>query len=231
MNSLYRNVLVLAALACGAVECRAQDSTDFHQYMVEGSVGYAPVRLADKNYFHGFPVIQVGAGRALTQPRLQPGLDPQYTKWNVLLTGVFLYGKADLNGNALALVQTPGLTNPSTPALLSVTGGHGKFYSAAAGPRLQYWYSEKVNFYGQLQVGWLRRSVDLTGTASEGGILQPGSPAVFEKATNSGVGRLTVGVAAGSKNVRGFAEVGFLQGFGINHETRLWPILSGGIRW
>ena len=225
------SVAVLASMMAGPLRCRAQYPEDFHQYTVDASGGWTGVHGADKQNFGAFPVYQVGGGIALV-PRKKPETtytnanNPTFSHRNVYMAGDFLYGESDFKGSLQQIINS----NPQRPSLLSATAGTGRFYSTTLGPRIQY--SWKVfSVYGQGGGGWLQRSLDLTGPSTEGAGLHPTNPSVFGQTGNSGALRLRAGIAGGVKGVRGFVELGFLQGFAINHGTMLGPILSGGVRW
>jgi hypothetical protein len=220
-------------LELAGVPCRAQYPEDFHPYTFDVGYGGTGVHGRDGNNFQGFGVYQAGGGMALMgKPTVQydHGKHKSYRTWTVFGTVDFLYGSAKLRQGIQ--VQQIINSNPQSPALLSATNGEGKFYNLTAGPRLQVFpWQGYVNLYAQAEGGWLRRSVDLTGMPTEGTVLQPNNPAVFSQAGNSGAVRLRAGVATGLKGYHLFFEGGFLQGFGINHGTRLAAIWSGGLRW
>jgi hypothetical protein len=230
-NAVLGCVAVLVSLAAGAPLCRAQYPEDFHPYVVDAGAGWTGVRGADKRNFGAFGVYQAGGGFALTSARPEVPSDdaenPTVRHWNVFVKGEFMYGQSDLTELAVQQIIN---SNPQNPSLLSATTGKGKFYSTTLGPRVQYsrrWFS----VYGQGGLGWLRRSIDLTGMTTAGTVLQPNSPLVFVRSGNSGALQGTLGIAAGGKGVRAFVDIGLLQGFAINHGTMLAPILSGGVRW
>jgi hypothetical protein len=214
----------------GALSCLAQYPDDFHRYLFEGGVGYTGVRGSDAQNFNSFRFYQIGGGVAWKgekpEEHFTNAQNPDYRHWNVYVTGQFLWGEPSLKEPVSAVINS----NPQNPSLLGATSGTGRFYSTTAGPRIQY--SKSIfSIYGQVAGGWLRRSIDLTGPVSEGTTLQPTNPSVFGQSGNSGVLRLNAGVAAGAKGIRGFVELGLLQGFAINHGTMLAPMISGGARW
>jgi hypothetical protein len=227
--------LVLLAATAGALSCYAQYPEDFRQYTFDAGVGYTGVHGTDGQNFGSFLTYQTGGGFSLMGKPPVPPYDKGYAKaynpkvfrhWNVFVTGDFLYGQSKFKGSLQEIVSS----NPQMPSLLSANAGTGKFYNLTAGPRIQYSW-RLFSVYGQGEGGWLRRSLDLTGLVTEGTALQPTNPSVFSQSGNSGALRLRGGVSVGAKGVRGFVELGFLQGFAINHGTLLAPMISGGVRW
>jgi hypothetical protein len=226
----WASALILAALVFPC-SCRAQYPADFHPYTFDASAGWTSIHGADRQSFSAFPIFQLGAGVAWNREKPREyypdAIHPDFRHFNVLVTGQVLFGNSDLKGQPASLFTT----NPQNPTLLSATGGKGKFYAATAGPRFQY-SGRWLSVYAQPSAGWLRRSIDLTGPSTEGGALQPNSPAVFHQAGSSGVVRVTGGLSVSvTKGLRLFGEIGLLQGLAINHGTMLAPILSGGARW
>jgi hypothetical protein len=222
----------MAALVClfsGSPPCRAQCAKDFRAFFLDASAGRTGIRGADQKNFGAFNIYQAGVGLAPAQPAVpdENGQCPPLRHWNLIIKGDFMYGQADLKGSPVQQVIS---SNPQNTSLLSATTGNGKFYSATLGPRVQHSW-KVVSVYGQVGLGWLRRTIDLTGTITEGTVLQPNNPSVFVQSGNSGALRGTFGIAAGGKGVRAFVDIGLLQGFAINHGTLLAPMVSGGVRW
>jgi len=227
---------MLVTLAAGALPCWAQYPEDYHPYSLEAGGGEAWVMGADKANFEKLTVFQAGGSIALpgwgAKPPRRYNHDiskPMYRRWNVFARAELLYGRAGIGEEA---VQQIIESNPQTPSLLSATGGEAKFYSATLGPRVQY-SRERFNLYFQAGFGWFKRSIGLTGVATEGSVLQPNNQSVFGQGGTPGGAGGGVGADCEIPRLRGvriFGEFGLLQGLAINHSTRLAP-LSFGLRW
>jgi hypothetical protein len=233
-------LLVVAAALLGvpqkglAQACQERPSANFHPFTIGAGSGIAYVAGTDGKNIYGATTFQVGGGLALTASpvlKMEGGCFVSMRRWSVFLNANFLYDRSGVNWGA---VEKAILANPLNTALLSATAAQAKFFTATLDPTIRYAVNDHVSVYGLAGFGWFRRTIEFTGTSSQGVLLQPNSPGVFGQGGNSGVvdggGGADFGLSRHGGGLRLYLEGRFVQGLAVNSGTRLFP-LSAGLRW
>jgi Outer membrane protein beta-barrel domain len=140
----------------------------------------------------------------------------------------FMFDELDVSQTAL---QTARTLNPTNVGLLAATSGRAKFYTVTDDITIRASVNPRLDVYAFGGFGLLRRTLDFSGSASLGSLIQPASPTVFGNVGNSGGfdagGGVNFKLRAGWKV---YAEGRVVHGIGINSGSTLLPI-SAGIRW
>lgn len=184
-------------------------------------LGSIPEAGDERNFVsHGWG-LRTGVGAVWPEKGPQYGHAPQ---WSV--TGDYLFTKV----NAAAAAVTAAVN--TEPQLTGATAARAT-YSAATleiGPRIRL--NTRLNLYGAIGFGWLRREIGFTG-ANPNTLLASSDPTLGRLSSNSGVFDAAVGANYSPKRFHGlgvFAEARVYHGLAINTSTTLVPI-SAGIRW
>jgi hypothetical protein len=236
-NRVFACVAVMSVAAILSVpsKCEAQnDQPAFHSITLHAGGGVAFLSGTDAHNFDMPRGFQFGGGKALLgQPKQE--YDQQSNplplrRWNIFLTGNFIYQQSAINLNA---VREAIALNPQNTALLSATSGTAKFYSTTLDFVPRFEASRRVSVYALGGFGWLRRTLVFEGVSSQGSLLQPSGPTVFAPHRNSGVVDGGAGIdfgVFGRGSIKLFGEVRVLHGLATNSGTTLVP-LSAGVRW
>jgi hypothetical protein len=214
-------VLYLVALLTGP-RCLAQDYSSDHWYTLNAGGGGTPI-VGDSNSFNAGWNVTAGAGfRTSHRPT------PEH-KWSVFLLNVnFMYDRLAIKQSAL---QQASILNPTNLGLQEATSGRAKFYTTTLDPMFRYWLSPKVDLHVFGGFGWFHRTLEFTGVANEGALLQPNSPVVFGSGGSSGGYDGGAGMDfALPRGMMFYADFRVVHGISINSSTTLLPI-SAGIRW
>jgi len=166
---------------------------------------------------------QAGGGFAVSRP------SPS-RKWTVFIIGNFLFDKMRVSPAALSQARD---LNPTDIGLLEANSAKAKFYSTTLDPTLRSGdlLFKGLTLYAFGGFGWLRRSLEFSGSAGQGELLQPGSPVVFGSGGNSGAYDVGVGLSYRiRRSLMVYAEGRRIHGLAINNATTLLP-LSVGFRW
>jgi len=173
--------------------------------------------------------LDAGAGIALP-PRHDDQDGVCNSRWRLYLPIDFFFRSSGIKQSA---VEQAIALNPQIPALLSATSGTAKFYSLMANPtvRFRVGYIQPYVFGG---FGWLRRTIDLAGTSTQGTLVVDSGQLAYTVAGNSGAFDVGLGLNFAKMNFLGgstiYVEARRLQGLGINSGTTMWPF-AVGIRW
>lgn len=224
-RATWRCQPLCAAAFCAltfAAHGHAQD--DFHSCTVNAGGGWAPVTGAETNSLKSGWNFHAGAGFGGPRPSIGHA-------WSFFLTGNFMFDQLGVSQTAL---QQARILNPTDIGLLQATSATAKFYSTTLDPTVRFPEKGHLQFYAFAGFGWLRRSLDFSGTSGDGALLQPAAPSVFGTGGNSGAYDAGLGgnfrLRAPMEHFRFYAEVRVLHGLAVNRETTLIPI-SAGIRW
>jgi hypothetical protein len=147
--------------------------------------------------------------------------------WRLYLNGNFLFEHLGVKSQDLSS------TASSNSGLQGAIGAKARFYSLTFDPTLRFGGRHRFSGYVLGGVGWLRRSIDFTGSTSEGVLLQPTAPSILSPGSSStavDVGAGTNVRLGGPESVMWFAEVRYVRGLGINSTSTLVPV-SVGVRW
>ena len=213
--------IAAATLLLIPVICRAQnDRPDPPSWYVDGGGGWtAPVGTEASSLRQSWKNFEAGVAAL-----------PCSSKSKRFFLGVnFLFDQ--LAAKKLAVTDAQAL-NPTNIGLLQATGGKAKYYSTTLEPTFRQSAGDRLTVYFFGGFGWFRRSLEFTGNAGFGALLQPGGPAVFGSGGNSGA--FDAGAGADVRPSKGrftvYLEFRYLHGLALNHETTLIP-LSAGFRW
>jgi hypothetical protein len=228
-----RYAAVVAALLLPAC-LPAQDDSGFHKFTAE--VAGAPADFASTPGFKsGFGLLAGGGVRIPGHSDANSLLSPP--SWSLYLTANFMYDQLGISGDTSQIAAN----NPQIPTLLSASSGKAKFYTTTFDPMVRFRIPKAsyLNFYVMGGAGWMRRTLDFTGTATTAGSLVPSSPVVVLLSGNSAAYDFGGGVSvrpypAGSSSKAGgtlvYLEGRRVHGLGINASSTFWP-LSVGLRW
>ena len=147
--------------------------------------------------------------------------------WRLYLTGNFLFEHLGVKSQAL------GTTASLNSGLQEAIGAKARFYSTTLDPTLRFGAKSRVSGYVLGGAGWLRRSIDFTGVATGGVLVQPTAPSILSPGSSSMAVDAGAGInvrLGGPGSVMWFAEVRYLRGLAINRTTTLAPV-SIGVRW
>jgi hypothetical protein len=219
-------LLSLVRLSC------AQDTPALRPFTAYIGGGIAHVAGNDGKLMHGVYGFQAGAGvrviRWWYKNHYPNGETDGPARAGLYLNGNFQFDQSRVNSNALTQAVN---ANPQNTTILSAVTGHGKYYTATFDPTLRFAPNDRVGVYILAGFGLLRRTIDLTGPATEGNLIQPATESLFGSAGNSGV--LTVGAGVDFRIWKGlkiYGESRVLHGYGVNSGATLWPV-SAGVRW
>jgi hypothetical protein len=222
---MHRYLLWIAAILAIPLHCFAQDDPVFHSCTLNIAGGWTPRTPQDEEGLDAGWNFQAGGGFALTH---RPSTA---RKWTAFLTGNFVFDKMRVSPAALAAAKE---LNPTDIGLLEANSAKTKFYGTTLDPTIrfpEYKSLKGVSFYVFAGFGWLRRSVEFSGAAGEGTLLQPGSPAVFGASANSAAYDAGFGISYRiARTVTVYVEGRRLHGLAVNNTTTLLP-LAAGLRW
>jgi opacity protein-like surface antigen len=235
-KSIFFSPVAAALMLAASPLCRAQDlpkdPSPFTLFTASIGGSKALIGGSDGKLMDGQWGFQAGAGYRVKQwwPKAHyPNGDPDGpSRASFYINGNFQYDQSKIKSSAVTQAVN---ANPQNPAILSAITGQGKFYTATLDPTLRFAPNDRLGIYGLAGFGLLRRTIDLTGPATEGNLIQPVTESVFGSAGNSGV--LAVGGGVDYrvwKEMKIYVEGRALHGFGVNSGTTLWPI-SAGVRW
>jgi hypothetical protein len=215
LNGLRLCVALLIASAC-----HAQDPPTMHWCTFNFGAGGTPTTPGDSSGLSAGWNFQAGAGFVT---RLNPK-GPRM--WTLLITPAFLYDGMGVTGDALNQAKN---LNPTDIKLLQANSAQARFYSAALDLKfLTPLSAGGLQFYGLAGFGWLRRTVDFSGVSTEGVLLQPGTPAVFQTQGNSASYDLGIGAYYRiGRTWMLYVEGRRVHGLAVNSGITLLPLTIG----
>jgi hypothetical protein len=216
-----------AALSVQPSELRAQD---INYRPVTIGFGGSATPAIDQGYRGGWDLMGSG-GFGVTQWS-------HHRKWRLYFNGNFLFEHLGVTQQALkqslpspSTTTTTGTT--STGTAQTPTAAKARFYSATFDPTFRYVINTRWSWYALGGFGWLERSIDFTGAANQGDLLQPAAPSLLKPSANSGAVDAGGGVnvlLGGQGSAMLFMEARYLRGLGGNRGAAIVP-LAVGFRW
>jgi hypothetical protein len=205
-----------------AVACHAQDPPVMHWCTFNIGAGGTPTTPGDTSGLKAGPNFQAGAGFVARLSAKGPRM------WTLAITPDFLYDDMGVTGEALNQAKN---LNPTDIKLLQANSAKAQFYSGTLDLKFVAPSVHGFQFYGLAGFGWLRRTVDFSGTSTEGVLLQPGTPAVFETQGNSASYDLGIGAYRHiGRTWMLYVEGRRVHGLAVNSGITLLP-LSIGVRF
>jgi hypothetical protein len=164
--------------------------------------------------------LQAGAGIAVTPWS-------HHRDWRLYLSVNLLFEHLGVKSEAL------GTTASMNSELQEAIGAKARFYSVTFDPTIRFGGKRRVSGYVLGGAGWLRRSIDFTGPATGGILVQPTAPSILSPGSSSMAVDAGAGMnlrLGGPGSVMWFAELRYVRGLAINRTTTLIPV-SIGFRW
>ena len=163
---------------------QARSAAEFHSHTWD--IGGGGTHVSDSIGNNWAYNLRAGAGVGVWRhepEERQGGYLVPASPWAIYVTADFVFSQAGISSQQ---VQQAIGTNPQIPSLLTATSGKAKYYSTTAGPTFRRRVGSVTDLYATAGFGWLRRTVDFSGAATEGSLLQPSSQGVAGISGNSG---------------------------------------------
>ncbi|MGO4885816.1 MAG: hypothetical protein ACLP59_34095 [Bryobacteraceae bacterium] len=197
-----------------------QDPLNLRPIMI--GVGGMLTPAIDQGYRGGWDLLG-GGGVAVTRWS-------HHRRWRLYATGNFMFAHLGVTNWAINQAKS---ANAMNTAFEGVLGAKARFYSATFDPTVRIELPRGFSFYLLGGFGWFKRSVDFTGDANQGILIEPAAPSVLKPSCNSAAVDGGAGLnhlLHGQRSAMVFVEARYLHGLGGNRATSLMPV-SVGIRW